>query len=366
MPENHLPLAKEHNPALDGVRGIAIILVILYHNYNFIEYFNYGWLGVDLFFVLSGYLITKILLQTNQSSNYFKNFYARRILRIFPVYYLSLFLFLVLLPAIKSFPLDVQYYQQNQFWFWTYLQNWTLVLNQEGQGTVLNHFWSLAVEEQYYLIWPFMVFFIRNPKKLLACCIVLLLVVIAARLYIWYQREFFPAYERLFLFTRIDGILIGSMLAIIQLINPFFVRKYFTAFIISLVVFNYLFYFLNRRYHFIFPPWPIAGFTTFSAIFALGIYEAVMKENKFIFRFLSLPVFRFLGKYSYGFYIFHFPVFWMVNDLAEKFSLNFFDNPSFPFSLLSSTIGTLAGLVVSIFIYHAFEKHFLKLKRYFE
>src|SRR5258706_16445945 len=92
---------KEHYPALTGLRGIAILLVVLSHNFKFISFLNYGWLGVDLFFVLSGFLITDILLNTKNNRNYYKNFYARMVLRIFPVYYLSFLLFLILLPSIK-------------------------------------------------------------------------------------------------------------------------------------------------------------------------------------------------------------------------------------------------------------------------
>ena len=355
-----------HYPALDGIRGIAIILVILYHNFNFVEYFNYGWLGVDLFFVLSGFLITSILLKTIHSKNYFRNFYAKRVLRIFPLYFLSLLVFIIILPAFHSFPLDMKYYQENQIWFWTYLQNWTLVFNQKGQGTTLIHFWSLAVEEQYYFIWPILVLWIRKPKRLLFFCIILLLSVIISRIMIWNYHESISAWERLFLFSRIDGIIIGSMLATIHFINPLFVRKYFTTLICSLVVINYLFYFLNRSYNYIFPSWAIAGFTTFASIFAFGIYEAIMKENKIINFFFTLPFFRFLGKYSYGFYIIHFPVFLLLKPYTDKFAAALFIPDSIYFLTTTSLLATMAGLLVSILSFHLFEIHFLKLKKHFE
>src|SRR5512144_2577839 len=93
---------RSYYPALDGLRGIAIILVICCHNFDFIPYLRFGWIGVDLFFVLSGFLITDILLQTRDDKNYLQNFYLRRILRIFPLYYGVLLLFFALAPALQA------------------------------------------------------------------------------------------------------------------------------------------------------------------------------------------------------------------------------------------------------------------------
>src|SRR5436190_6342563 len=91
---------SRHYPALDGLRGIAILLVVLLHNFGFMNYFFFGWLGVDLFFVLSGFLITNILLNTLGEPNFLKNFYLRRILRIFPLYYLILIICLFIIAAL--------------------------------------------------------------------------------------------------------------------------------------------------------------------------------------------------------------------------------------------------------------------------
>lgn len=355
-----------HYPALDGLRGIAIILVILYHNFNFIEYFNYGWLGVDLFFVLSGFLITNILLNSLTSENYFRNFYARRVLRIFPLYYFSLLLFLFLIPAINPSLLDMSYYKEHQVWFWTYLQNWPLIIKSDESGIALNHYWSLAIEEQYYVLWPLVILLLKKPKRLFILCVLVLVIVIAARFYIWENSEYYPSYERAFLFTRIDGILIGSMLAAIYKINPQLLRKYFTFFLLALTAVNYLFYLYKQTQSPDFPVWAIAGFTTFSFIFAIVVYEAVMKENRVVNYILTNPVLRFLGKYSYGFYIFHWPVFLLVKPYADKFVAGFFNSDGYLSMFLSSLLATVAGLLVSVASYHLFEKHFLKLKNKFD
>jgi peptidoglycan/LPS O-acetylase OafA/YrhL len=117
---------------------------------------QYGWLGVDLFFVLSGFLITGVLLKARQDRKYYQNFYARRALRIFPVYYLAVVGALVIVPALHlgqgrasqgGYPWTVQ------IWFWLNLSN-LLTAFHPLIVMPLTHFWSLAIEEQFYLVWP--------------------------------------------------------------------------------------------------------------------------------------------------------------------------------------------------------------------
>jgi len=352
---------RTHYPALDGLRGLAILLVVVYHNFQFIPPFDFGWLGVDLFFVLSGFLITDILLTTRNTRNYFKNFYARRILRIFPLYYLTLLLFLVIFPLIKEFPVNLSYYKHYQWWFWTYLQNWPLIFTYDGKSPVLVHYWSLAVEEQYYLVWPFFVVFIKNPKNLLLCCVIGLLIVISSRIYIWNTVEFNP--YALFLFTRIDGILIGSMLAIVYHINQDLLRKYSTILTLGLAMLNFTVYFLHQTLNF--PVWPMAGYASFSALFALLVYESIKRENKVINAVFTNSILRFFGKYSYGFYIFHWPVYVIFYPYVETMVRDNMGFTGFNLQVAVSLIVTIMGFAVSLISYHVYEKYWLKLKVHF-
>src|SRR5687767_2907742 len=167
-------------PALDGLRGIAIILVMLHHftyyrpnsgiDAQIASVLFFGWAGVDLFFVLSGFLITGILLDTRDSKRYFSTFYARRTLRIFPLYYLVLLLAFVVLPKFPALhpvllgqvgPVDLP----PQWPYWLYLTNFSIADGGWVHGWV-DVAWSLAIEEQFYLVWPLMIWLC--PPRLVA------------------------------------------------------------------------------------------------------------------------------------------------------------------------------------------------------
>lgn len=176
-----------HTPALDGIRGIAIILVLLHHFTLFDPITSagawigfvalLGWSGVDLFFVLSGFLITGILIDARGSERYFTSFYARRTLRIFPLYYLVVFVSFVLLPLSPHwYQLLVGRDHIPQWPYWTYLVNFAIADRDAFKHGVLDVAWSLAIEEQFYLVWGVVVWLL-SPRWLGPLCA---LVVVAA------------------------------------------------------------------------------------------------------------------------------------------------------------------------------------------
>src|SRR6186997_1549382 len=174
-------------PALDGLRGIAIVLVMLHH-FTYLRPTSgidalignvlfFGWTGVDLFFVLSGFLITGILLDTRNSRRYFTTFYARRTLRIFPLYYLILFIALVVLPKFPA--VDRVLIGQDELidlppqWpYWLYLTNFSIADRGWVHGWV-DVGWSLAIEEQFYLVWP-LVIWLCPPRLVALLCAAIL------------------------------------------------------------------------------------------------------------------------------------------------------------------------------------------------
>ena len=356
---------KRHYPALDGIRGVAILLVVFFHNFGFIKYFGFGWLGVDLFFVLSGYLITDGLMRTVGKKNYLKNFYAKRVLRIFPLYYLVLIITIFVLSRINGLQDNVEYYVANQWWFWLYLQNWLFIFKELEQTNLLLHFWSLAVEEQFYLFWPFIILLFRNARKLIIVTTILLLLVLITRVVLWMNHVEGLEYFGLYTFTRVDGIFIGSLLASIMYIDRLWLSKYTGIIVLIIALLNFGFFFLNRANQFSFPFFPFIGYTTFAIVFAIIVYEAVLGKTKAINFLFTINTLRFFGKISYGFYVFHWPIY--VGLLAPL--RNLFQNElNLPHSLIEplvSILATLIALVVSILSYHFFERKFLKLKKKF-
>jgi peptidoglycan/LPS O-acetylase OafA/YrhL len=187
---------EARNPRLDGLRGLAILLVMLYHttHYGLARSVadraltigpSVGWSGVDLFFVLSGFLITGILLGAKDSPTYYRSFYARRILRIFPLYYATLVFFLLIVPRIPLFA-QIDYFwnpgsPREQIWYWLYLSNVQTALTGAWHHQTLDITWSLAIEEHFYLVWPFVVRR-AGERRLLQICAGTIVAALALRI----------------------------------------------------------------------------------------------------------------------------------------------------------------------------------------
>ncbi|MCX8019635.1 MAG: acyltransferase [Chitinophagaceae bacterium] len=361
---NSLHTSRFHYPALEGFRGVAILLVVIHQNFTFPHVFFFGGLGVDLFFVLSGFLITEILLNSVEHPHFLKNFYLRRILRIFPLYYLILIICLILLPLISSLKVHSDYYVKNQIFLWTYLQNWLFIFKEPYGDKILLHTWPIVVEEQFYLLWPLIILFLKKPIRLLAFMLALLIAVGTTRYILWNLNIRDLAYSSLYTFTRIDGICIGSMVAILQKIYPQFIHGFTGFIVLSLAIFNFLFYFVNYKEGFILPYLAITGYTTFTVLFGIFVYDLVNKQTVLFQKIFQNRILMFLGKISYGIYVFHWPINVLILDFfierLQKLNIN-----SFWATGISGIGVSVIAVIISTFSYHYFEKPFLRLKNRF-
>jgi peptidoglycan/LPS O-acetylase OafA/YrhL len=190
MSEEFPPKGLTYIESLDGLRAMAALMVVLFHSPVRLFSFQFGWAGVNLFFILSGFLITRILLNTKEFSfrSYSANFYVRRSLRIFPLYFFYILLAVGLLfwlnrsmivpePGIAQ---GIHDFRSNCPYLLTYTYNFQQVINflhhrDYSSSLAFGHLWSLSVEEQFYLVFPFIVYFVpvKWLKKILAVTIVL-------------------------------------------------------------------------------------------------------------------------------------------------------------------------------------------------
>lgn len=214
-------LPKGHIPALDGIRGLAILLVSIYRFSGIRDYETAAWIkpllefgthGVDLFFVLSGFLITGILFDSKGDEHYFRNFYARRTLRIFPLYYFTLFAVLVLPPLVglstawlKASPTDV-----SSLWYY----GGNVLMSYRGEWNLggLNHFWSLCVEEHFYLVWP-LVIFACSRTTAMRICVAAFLASAGGRV-LWMLLGGNNVAPEVFTLFRLDALCAGAWIAL--------------------------------------------------------------------------------------------------------------------------------------------------------
>ena len=349
-----------HVPALDGVRGIAIALVLLHHCGWPKPIAGPGWIGVDLFFVLSGYLITGILFDTRDAPNRAQSFYVRRALRIFPIYYAVLVILFVITPLVHPVHWrQVDALAGEEAWYWTYLCDWRMAFSHPPTVTILGHFWTLSIEEQFYWLWPIVIWALSR-RAALRLCVALLVGATLLRIYLITSVPLVltptlqVAFAYLFLPTRIDGLVCGALIAlalrgpggspaVVRWMRP--VGLAATGVLIATV--------LLRRTASHDDPWIIlTGYPTLALAFAGVLLYAVTTPTPF----LAWRPLRVLGKYSYGLYVLHQPIMTVARVGLHMPDASVGAGRSFTLIMLPIVF---AAAWLS---YHLYEKQFLKLK----
>jgi peptidoglycan/LPS O-acetylase OafA/YrhL len=367
-------------PSLDGLRGLAILLVMFGH---FAVYDGMpvttvwadravkslgsaGWVGVDLFFVLSGYLITGILYDSRQGRHYFRSFYARRVLRIFPVYYGALLVFLVILPNLVPSSRALALLRADSFWYWTYLINVRIAFEGFPAFPALGHFWSLAVEEQFYLIWPLVVLLFSRTQLARICGIG-----VAAAFALRVAFVLGGHGEAAYVLTpaRMDALAIGAWIALtargpVGMTGLSKIARPAAVLCGSLVVALWI-------WRGAFAPWDVAvktvGHTLLSVLFGATLVLAVTSRPETrLARAFGSSVLQFFGRYSYALYVVHVPV--LFFNPGALLPLDYVPTV-FGSLLLKKAAFTLAltafSVAIALLSWHLCEKHFIRLKRFF-
>ena len=322
-------LIRPFYPALDGIRAIAFLMVFANHYGNMAcnwQIFEWGWTGVDLFFVLSGFLITGILYDSLHRSDYFRNFYIRRALRIFPLFYGFWIVILLLVPVLhftlNRYNLAMAAYVGNFFLSGLIvarkLQLFHLAygsLHHPGHYSYISitPLWSLCVEEQFYLVWPAVIYFVRSRKVLLRVCFTVIALTPFARALYMHRYPQLAGVGGIYVnsFLRLDTLLVGAAVALwLREHSPSAVNVRraawaailiaLTTLVASLTIFvkNAAEVSVTNRVT------STVGFTLI-AITGAGLLLLAIDPSTRISRWLQYRPLVSLGRISYGLYFFH-------------------------------------------------------------
>jgi peptidoglycan/LPS O-acetylase OafA/YrhL len=341
---------QRHIPQLDAVRGLAILLVVAhntsekYPSLHFQYLFGNGWMGVDLFFVLSGFLITGILVDTKHSEGYFKNFYVRRCLRIWPLYYSLIFFMFVVVPFLRPSDAHTVFERSSPWWAYPlFLQNF-LIPNPTNAAGPLGVTWSLAIEEQFYLVWPWVVRYCSHAQvRRIAIAVICLSP--ALRLYLSLHQV--DLYSNVF--CRLDGLMAGALLALAVRSANFLPSRFVNLAWISFSLAAPLAFVteaLDAR-------WIVFSLTAVAS--TSFVYLSLFSTQKWLQVAMTNKAIVYTGTISYGLYLLHKIPF----DLAQALQLD-------RYLFLVLPIGLVASYALAALSWKLLEVPFLRLKRFFE
>jgi len=317
-----------HITALDGLRGLAILWVVLHHagavardrdSFGGTVLSNFsgmGWVGVDLFFVLSGFLISSILIRSYGRKGWLKNFIARRALRVLPLYFVVIFVCFNLIPWLPFENLQwLRELSKDQWWYWLHLANFRKMVGDANPEMAavgwFSTYWSLSIEEHFYLLWPVLLLLV-TPRNLGWIATIGVTGVIILRIGIamtnWPESFIYNN-----TFTRIDGLLLGSLLAWLnQFHRSFLIQLGYVAgclFLIGGLAFMVPMYlgFVGGGRSTIYGKMVLYSASAFCGT-AIVWHLITQPTSTWINRFFNTPLLRSFGKYSYAIYVFNKPI----------------------------------------------------------
>jgi peptidoglycan/LPS O-acetylase OafA/YrhL len=336
-------------PQLDGLRGVAIMLVILhnqgpkYPSLHLEHLFANGWMGVDLFFVLSGFLITGILVDTKHAEGYFKNFYARRCLRIWPLYYSLIFFMFIVVPFVHPSEAETVFDKSSPWWAYPlFLQNFLVPSSTSATGP-LAVTWSLAIEEQFYLVWPWVVRYCSSAQ---VRCFAIAVICASPVLRLSLSFGHVDLYTNVF--CRLDGLMAGALLALLVRSDSFvparFVRRAWIVFLVAVPL-----AFVTEAIH---ARWIVFSLTALAS--AALVYLSLYAEQGALQRALTNRFMVYTGTISYGLYLLHKIPF----NMAKALQLD-------RYPLLAAPMLLVVCYGMAVVSWHFLEQPFLRVKQHF-
>lgn len=379
MDENKNLIVGRHYPEIDGLRAIAILMVLwwhasdftsLYHiddlkkDYLYFSLTSLGAQGVTIFFFISGFLITGILIDTAHDKGCLKKFYIRRALRIFPLYYLGL-----IYMAFLSF-IFIPSFQLNEIFVHNllYIQNWTVLFETDLDGfkdkgySFFSHTWSLAIEEQFYIIWPFLFLYLykRTTQNFLMAVMILLIVL---SVLIRFYASAYMSWSVVWLctITRMDALVLGSFFAYVHKIKPHFLETRKTLSLWCFAIFLMILILSHMHVQSIASD-PLKFIVTYGVtgvtILCALAFIVILNGRSVLSRFLNLSILKHIAQVSYGLYIYHQPVFKITSAyVAGTTTYGYYGG-----HLMVLVVGGGISYLIALFSYTCFEKPILSLK----
>jgi peptidoglycan/LPS O-acetylase OafA/YrhL len=359
---------------LDGIRAVAFLIVFFFHTRNL----PFGWMGVQLFFVLSGFLITDILLRMKEKyprREFFLKFYGRRFLRIFPLYYfylalLTALIFLLPLLDLQGIHPELNKGFLNQIWVSLfYLYDFFHASTFFERSRFFTHLWSLSVEEQFYFVWPMLIFLTPRDKfKQLCFTAIGLGFVFRIVITLIYRGQVFPFLltdpqlaVNVLPFSHLDAFALGAYISRFEIPRP---RLQLVALAIVVPAIGLLTDFLRKGtltfalgYDLPMTGYykEVWGYTLLNYLFAVLIYCVARKG--FLTRILELAPLRYLGKISYGLYVYHYGTIAIMTALFRKYELDYsLRSPQ----MFIASFG--ATLLIATLSFYLLEKPIMNLK----
>jgi peptidoglycan/LPS O-acetylase OafA/YrhL len=381
--DNPSPLVTslQHNPSLDGLRGLAILWVVMHHSgsvrrdsttagsWLWSNLSMMGWVGVDLFFVLSGFLITSILIRSYGQHQWMRNFIIRRGLRVLPLYFVVVFTCFNLITLIPHSGLDwLRDLSKEQWWYWLHLANFRKIAGDLMPAAPavgwFSTYWSLSIEEHFYLGWPLMMA-LAAPRRMGLVALLGIFGVVVLRigiaLYDWPESMIYNN-----TFTRVDGLLVGGVIAWFHCFHLEYLRR---CGVLALAVFvvGALAFFIpmglghvgggrNSLYGKM-----VLYSASVSCSGALVWYLVTQPSRSWLCRLFAARWLRSFGKFSYAIYVFNKPIIAGVaagiSTYVEKISTS---NHALCYMVICG-LCWIAGAIS----WHAIEAPCLRLKKYF-